>query len=416
MWWIAAAQAATLAEVWKAAEQHAPELSAASAQTEAARAGVALAGAALVPKLQLQGGYTLTDEDVELDLGASLPPELLQLTGPLPPLEVQPPGWWQGSATLSVPLITLDGWASLRAARAGREVAELQEESSRTAIRWAVAQAFCGVYVAREGVRIAEVARGVASRQAKVAERLVAAGAAVPRIVLEARQAELAAERDLYQAVASEVAATEALHRLTGLDRGAEVELGFQAELPTPLDALGEAARRPDVRLAAARVEAARRAHVAASLGWAPDVSARVTGLWTGNPGLADDGLIAQGTVEATWLLDGGATPARARQAQAQQQAALAEQSRAIASVEEELAVTFAELHRARSALTAAEQEQVAAEAALHEAEQAFDQGSATFLEVERASLGVRAASMSAVRERVALELAQVHLVLATGS
>jgi outer membrane protein len=415
MWWIAAAQAATLVEVWAAAERHAPELGAASAQTEAARATTALAGAALAPKLQLQGGYTLTDEDVQLDLGASLPPELLELTGPLPALQVQPPGWWQGSATLQVPLIALDGWASLRAARAGHDAAELQEQASRVAVRWAAAQAFCGVYVAREGVRIAEVARGVASRQARVAERLVAAGVTVPRIALEARQAELAAERDLHRAVATEVAAIEALHRLTGLDRATEVELGFDAELPTPLDALGDAARRPDVRLAAARVEAARRAQVAASLGWAPDIHARLTGLWTGNPGLADDGLIAQGTVEATWLLDGGATPARARQAQAQQHAALAEQAMRAAAVEEELAVTFAELTRARAALTAAEQEQAAAEAALLEAESAFDQGAATFLEVERASLGVRGAAMSVVREKVAVELARVHLVLATG-
>src|SRR5687768_2537341 len=113
MWWIAVAQAATLSEAWDAAEGSSPERAAAFAAAEAAAARVGQARAAALPKLQLGASYNRTDEAVVLDLGGSLPPELVALTGELPAIEVQALDWWQASATLVVPLVDAEGWARI---------------------------------------------------------------------------------------------------------------------------------------------------------------------------------------------------------------------------------------------------------------------------------------------------------------
>lgn len=411
LWAALSAQAATLSEAWAEAERHAPELAASRASAEASAATIPLARARLMPQISVQGGYTLTDEDVEIDIGASLPPAATQMLGEIPPIAVQPAGWWQGSASLALPLIDLDAIASLRAASASREASQLAVDAIWTDLREAVAEAFYGAYVARQGVQISERAVAVATRQQSVAERLVEAGAAVPRTALEAKQALFAAERDLHRAIATEVAAREALHRLTGMPRGTPIDLGLAEaqEYPARIE------DRPDVKLAIAQRQAAQRQTSAAALVWMPDLGAQLTGVRTGNPGLADDGWIAQGTIQASFRFDGGATAARTRFSRAQAAAASAQLDVVRAVAEQEIAVLLAEQTRAASALAAAEQEHAAAQSALSDAEQAFAQGAATFLEVERASLGLSAASLSIVRERVALELAAVKLSLAAG-
>ncbi|MEQ1507089.1 MAG: hypothetical protein ABMB14_32980, partial [Myxococcota bacterium] len=104
MWWIAAAEAATLAEAWDAAGSSSPDLRAARAEADAVTAGRGQAWARLAPKLAVSASGTVTDEAVVLDLGAALPPTAAAAIGPIPPLEVSPQAWWQVSATLVVPV------------------------------------------------------------------------------------------------------------------------------------------------------------------------------------------------------------------------------------------------------------------------------------------------------------------------
>lgn len=121
--------------------------SAASTEVWAARA-------LLLPKLQVSGGYTVVDEDVQLDIGAGLPPEASALFGELAPIEVQPQTWWQASATVVQPLVDLDGWATVRAADAARDVARASADGVRSQVRAGVARAFHGLYLARERVAV----------------------------------------------------------------------------------------------------------------------------------------------------------------------------------------------------------------------------------------------------------------------
>jgi outer membrane protein TolC len=305
MWWIAVAQAATLSEAWDAARGTNPDRAAA----EAADARVGQARAAFLPKVQVAAEADATDEAVQLDRMASLPEPLAALTGEMPPIEVQPQRWWQASATVLVPLVDAQGWA--RAAAAGRaaDAADAQARVADARVRAGVAQAFYGLYVAREGVRIAEGAVEVAKRQQEVGRKLVDAGASTERTWLEATQAELAAERDLQGAIAAEIGAGEAFHRLTGLPRETPVELGFAADLPEGLDETRALAlsRRPELAAADAQIAAATASRTSAELGWLPTVSARGTALRSGNQGLADDPWFVVGAVQATWTAACGA-------------------------------------------------------------------------------------------------------------
>lgn len=416
MWWITAAHALSLAEAWRAAEEN-PDQIAVEAEAEAASARVTQSRASWLPKVQLAASYNRADEPIVLDLGASMPPAVLDLTGPIDPIVVQPTDWWQASATLVVPVVDLDGWLRTGAAARATEAARGDADAVERQIRAAVAEAFYGVYVAREAVDIGRDAVALAARQEDIAHRLVTAGAATDRTALEATQARLAAERDLQGAIAAEVGATEALHRLTGLPRDSEVTLGYRADLPDAPDAALPLAlsRRPEIAAARARVRAARATVGAASAGWAPDVSARVTGLRTENRGLADDEWFLLGAVEATWTFDGGYRGAQAREGRAHADAAAAALASLERGLEQEIATAYAERVRAQASLRAAVQEVAAANAASEQAERAFASGAATFVEVDRAALGLRAARLSAARERAAAELADVRVALAIG-
>ncbi|MEQ1569325.1 MAG: TolC family protein, partial [Myxococcota bacterium] len=176
MWWIAVAQAATLSDAWEAASGN-PDRAAAAAMADAAAARVWAARAAVAPKLQLGVSGTQTDEAVSLDLGAALPAPLVAQLGAVPPIEVQPEAWWSTSATLVVPVVDLEGWATARAAARAREVARARVDVVELALRDGAAQAFAGLYVAREGARIAGEAVSLARSHREVAERRVAAGA-----------------------------------------------------------------------------------------------------------------------------------------------------------------------------------------------------------------------------------------------
>lgn len=394
IWFVAIAAASTLEDAWTAAEEG-PELAAAAAGAERSRATVGLARSAVLPKVVVNGLYTWNDQEIALDLGATLPPEVTALTGPIDPFVVQERDWLQGSATLVVPLVDADGWATLGAAARAADAADQDAEVARRQVRIGVARAFYGALLARDGVAIAGEAVAVATRQEEAARARLAAGDAPPRVALEAEQARLAAERDRLVAVERLARAEEALRRFTGIAPGSPLEPG---EVIAPsLDAvLG--AERPEQAAAGLRAEAADRAKTAAALAWAPDVSGRLTGLLTENEGFAPDGRFVVANLEATWVWDGGGRSARAREA-----AAAAAQARSWSEavdrrVEEEVRVAYAGLERARAAVVAAAREREAADARLAEAELAFQQGAIPFVELSRAALG---RSASALAERV---------------
>lgn len=414
MWWITAAYAVTLEGAWRAAENN-PDLLAVFAQAEAAQARVGQSRAAWLPKVVANASVNATDEDIFLDVGAALPPAVLDLTGPIPPTVVQPDRWFQTSATVVLPLVDVDGWLRTGAAMQASEAASYDAGSVRQQIRAGVASAFYGAFVAHEGVAIARDAVALAVQQEDIAQRLVAAGAATERTALEAIQARFAAERDLAAAIALETRAVEALHRLTGLPRDTVIELGFAVALPQDADTALALAReqRPDLSAARARAAAATRATRAASAGWVPDLSARLTGLYNENQGLADDAWFLIGAVEATWTFDGGYRAGLVRESRSVAAAANAGVGSAERVMEQQIAEAFAERVRSRASLRAAEQEVAAARAAAEQAQKAFESGAATFVEVDRASLGLRVARLSEARERAAVEHSDVALWMA---
>ena len=352
MWWfVTIAAASTLQDAWTAAEKG-PELEAAAAGAERSRATVGIARSAVLPKVALNGGYTWNDEEISLDLGASLPPSVLALTGPIDPFVVQQKDWFEASATLMLPIVDADGWATLGAASRAADAADADLEVARRRVRVGVARAFFGALLARDSVTIAEEAVAVATRQAEAAKARVAAGDTPPRTSLEAEQALLAAERDRLAAVERVAVAEEALRRFTGIVPGSPLEA-------TPVNAPGLdvllATERPEQRAAALREDAAAHAKTAAGLAWAPDVSARLTGLITQNAGFASDDTFVVAHVDASWVWDGGGRSARQREAGAGEWQARAWRLAVDRQVEEEVRVANAGLIRAPSTLSGGE-------------------------------------------------------------
>jgi len=411
------ALAATLPEALTAADDHAAELVAIDADAEAARARVGQARAALLPKLALSGSYTWNDEAVALDLGSYLPDTVIALTGPVDPIEVQPQAWRQGSATLLVPLVDLDDIATLTAARRAAEASGEGAAWARTQLRVGVARAFYGGVLAREGRALAAVALEVATRQAGVAKARVEAGAAPPLEALAAEADRQAAERDVAAAEAAEVQAMQSLWRFTGYPSMEPLTTGVLPPLPSTVEEAVQTALagRPDLASARAQARAARAASSAAELRWAPDVNGRVTGVLTGNQGFGDDPGMAIGVIEATWTLDGGYTPARVREAGAREAQAAAAVVAAARQVEAEVRSAWAERTRSERATAAAGRQEEAARAAFAQAEAAYAAGAVPWMELERATLGLRAAQRAVLVERVNADLATIGVLAAIG-
>jgi outer membrane protein TolC len=246
----------------------------------------------------------------------------------------------------------------------------------------------------------------VARTQEDVARRRVEAGDAPARVLLEAEQARLAAERDVSAATEQRIRAEQALHRWTGLPPDAPLEGD---------DPAGTSAAPSDVAAATARADAAGQALTAARLGWAPDVTARLTGSWTQNEGFAPNGTFVFAGVEASWTFDGGYRSSRVRDAGATAVAAGALAESAQRRLDEERETARAAQARAVAASASATRELAVADTRLREATDAFAQGLLPFSDLERAELAHRAAAVAASRERWAVSLATVELALAGG-
>jgi outer membrane protein TolC len=403
---VRSADAATLEEAWEAAAG-APERAATIASAERAAAGVGAARAAVLPKVAASGRYTRADEPVTFDLGGVLPPEVVALIGGAPdPIVVQEQDWFEAQATLLVPLVDADGLGTLRAAGLASRAAAADVDVVTRELRLGTARAFHGARAAREGVALARAAAGVAATQRDVARRRVDAGDAPPRVLLEAEQAVLAAERDLAGAEEQRARAEAALTRLTGWPADTPLDLGAPAPTPTP---------RPELAAADLRAEAAAAARSAVLLGWAPDLTARATTQWTQNEGFAPDGVFVYAGAEVSWTFDGGWRSARARDAAAQVAAAEAGAELARRRAVEDRAVAAAAATRAAAAAAAAERERDVAAQRWDEAQRAFTEGALSFSDWDRAALAWHAAGVAAARERELAALAAVELALAGG-
>lgn len=416
--------AVTLEEAWAAAERDNDELALLSEQQVQADALRHQAWAYISPQLSLTSNYIFNDHATEVDFGAmfaiDLPDEyafaqpMIDEFGNMPPLVLEEKRYLTWEAQVVQPLISGQAVPGLLAARRTADATDADTDGGRSQLRQAIAQVYYGVVVAREGVALAEDARSSAIKHKEMADALVAAGTAPPNARLQAEIAVSRAERDLARAREQRRTAEEAFARLTELPRDSAVEMPPTPEIPwsDPEMVIEEALReRPEVRAALLRQDAASAARTATNLGWLPSVNLVGKYSFSESTGFTDEKTRWRVILNAQWTLwDGGIRVAEQQKMASMSRSATIYVEKTQDETREQVRVAWDTWTEAQIALTAVEQELRLAEENQRLAETAFAAGSASFLDVEDARLGVAAARLALLSERMRRDLAALKL------
>lgn len=414
------ARAATLDEALRAAEDNSVDLQLIAARTADTRTLPGQAWSTLSPKLIAGGNYTLNEHATTMDPSVFIPASMQDLFPPGDPIVIQPKHAWQGSLTVQQTLFSGSAVPGLIGAYRIVDAAEADERSARDQVRLGVVMAYYGLYAAREGEALAEQAEATAKDELALAQKRLSAETTTPRAVLQGELRLSQAGRDITKAHEQRVSAEESFAQLTGLPRDTPLELPPPPPVPATLeDAIAQAqGGQPALEAADARVAASKMMARANAAGWAPEVTGRFTQAYTPDQGLfgAADNTPWMIVVEGQWVLwDGGYRLAKSREYAVQTHMAGLARDKAGITAESDVRTAWEGYHRASAAVDAVTHEQELAEASLDLAKRGFEAEQVTWLEVEQADLGVRAAKLDAVVERMNRDVAAYRLLVATG-
>lgn len=404
----------TLEETRALAREAAFEVEIMQARIDALQATQREAGATLRPRVQVSGRLEQRDREVAIDL-----PEL-------PGFDIGSPVVIPGSQALvmvefDAPIVNLDGWSRVRAAR--QQVAAGRAQLS--------------VVIDRVELTAIEVHIGVLSLEAalEVAQDRGALAAAYRDSVMERLRVGMATDFELRRAETEVVAAriqveeirrarADALRMLGVLVGGEDVTaVAAPGETPqTPPGSLDEQvaralAERPELHVHSHTLSALEAAGDGERLGLIPDLI--VSGQASTSTAESIDGQHAYWALQANlvWVpYDRGLRRSRQARAAAQTRGQEAELARTVATIEREVSDAWFALESTQAtAALAAEQEHLAGEA-LRLAELAQEAGAATALDVleARASfVNARTQSVSASHRR---DLAVWRLIWSIGA
>jgi outer membrane protein len=425
---LASAHALTLDDAWAAAESGSKELQLLHEQTVQAETLRGQAWSVLQPKLVAGANYTINQRPIELafDFSSFLTPESqaqmeqFGITFAEPePYVIQQKEFWDWNVSVIQPLFSGQSVPLLRGAYQMVNAARQNETAQRAQVRAGIAKAYWGVVVAREGEIVARQALENAQQHLKMAETTTAVGTAPPTVRLQAEIGVARAERQVAQAHEGVVVAEQAFARLTGVP--ADTVLEMPAPRPLPYDAVETAlarasSMRADIAAADLQALAARNRALANTMTWLPTVDGRFTEAWSENVGFSGAHYNWMIVFSANWTLwDGGYRLAKGNEAasQARQAAIAADKLRDEAT--ERVRGLWEQHARSERALAAVAKEISLAEENLRLAEASFAAGSLSYLEVEDARLGLEAARISALTERMTADTTAIDLLAATG-
>lgn len=423
----ATAGAVTFEEAWAAAEQRSVELGLLHERTVQIDTYRAQAWALVQPKLVLGATYTVNEYPIELDTSsffdpASFPEEFQPFFADYEapaPVEITPKRYFAWNASVIQPLFNGASLPLLRGAYRTIEAAHAEEASARGQVHAGLARVYYGVLVARAGVDVAAQALENAEAHRKLAEVQVSAGTAAPTATLQAQIAVARARREGMKARESASIAEQALAKLTGLAPDTAVEP--PPEVKVPFGSVEEAVRhagehRPAIEAARLQAGAARMQRLATDLGWLPTVDGRLTWSYSENTGFTGDTTMWQVVLTANWTLwDGGFRIAEQRRTASMARMAGLAADRAALDAGESIHALWERHARATSALAAVEGEVSLATENLRLAEASYLAGSIPFIQLEDARLGLQAARVGVLAERMDRDLAVIDLLVATG-
>lgn len=413
------AEAVTLEEAWKAAEQHNIALQIAREQAIQTSTLRAKAWSTVQPRIETSATYVLNSQEIAIDFADTIPPAFADFIDPddlPPPTVVQKKSFWQADLTVSQRLFSGTAPPLLKGARALHRAAWLQVERAEQQMRVGVTRAYWGLWTAQQAESVAAEALTMAQNQAELAQRQVTAGLAPARARIQAELGVARAQRELKQAREALVSAREAFYLATSL-RDAVVEQPPPFTVPSDLErTLTRVESRSDVQ-AAALHEVAAQAHVTGKkMQWLPVVDGQFSYVFDDNASFGAQPTFWRASLRASWTLwDGGLRLAEQRELASQKRAAELQRRHLVMEAEQDVRVSWEGYLRARAAVTSVERELELARENLRLAEASFAAGGATWLEVEEARLGLRAAELNHLREQMSQEIAAVELLASAG-
>ncbi len=379
------------------------------------------------PKLVAGGNFTLNQRETTLDFASAFPQSVIDLitaaTGSAPdfgpPLVINKKSYFDWNVSVLQPLFSGTALPLYKGAVATVKAGRAQEHAALSKVLTGVAQAYWGVLVARTGEKLAGDALANAKKHEAQAELRVSVGTATTQLKLQAEIAVARAERELAGAEQQRVSAEMAFSSLTGLPADAELVQPEPRVLPyASLDAaISEAeAQRPDIEAAGYQASAAHDQAIGTTLSWLPTVDGRFTQSFTQNSGFSGEPYNWQFVIKADWVLwDGGARLAAQTKAASMVRMADVNSEKTVSDAKTEVTTLWDQHARAQRAVDAVDHEMALATENARLAEAAFDAGTLAFLDLEDAQLGLSAAQLTQMTERMNLDVSAIQLLAATG-
>jgi len=422
------AQAATLDEAWKAAEEQSHEALMAAAQREIVDLTPLRVAGGLMPRVSAGAGVTFNQVEVSFDPANMFPSSvndlIEQLTGaPLPagdPIVIQRKTAFDANLTILQPLVLAPAFAQAAGVKNVVAQGEAQEAAQLARLKTGVTQSYWAVVVTRAAQALSEKSVENAKAHEAIVQTQVDAGAVPRQALLQAQLAVSRSVREQQAATARRKVAERVLSALTGFSEDEALSEPASVVLPFPnVDAaMAEAiANRPDLKAASESVEIARTQRLATQLGWVPTISGRFTESYSQNTGFAGRNWLWNAGINASWSIwDGGQRVADTSAARSQLH--LAEAALARAQDDTRIAVIQAweEHARAQAALAAVEREVALAAENLRIAELSLQAGNSPFQDVEDARIAMLAAELGRVQEHMNEHVAAITLLIVTGA
>ena len=427
-----------LDDALRMAEQQNPDLRAARARLDQARAGVAAAWAAYLPQISATGTYTHNSASASIafpttfevrDVGVpgapaggalpGTPTTLVAVPSTVAQETVQASNQLTGQIDASQALFAPRAWYGIGAARLGSSIAGETVEESRRDLALGVASSYYLAAALRKAVEIQDRQLAIAVSHEKDAKIRFDAGT-VPKITyLRAEIDRTRAEQDLKRAQNSYAEAKVSIATL--LDRR---DAHFEVEVPPPprLPVAGEdleasaLQNRPDVRAAVLGIDLQRETRKGTLSTYLPTVGAFGRYQISNTAGFANQKDTWAIGLQATWnILDGGLREATLRSQSAQIVEAEASRRGTENRALEEVRRAQLDLDSAVANRSKAEEQVRLAEENQRLVEVNFKAGAATYLEVSDANSELQSSSLTLITETLNAYVASVRLLKAAG-
>jgi outer membrane protein TolC len=366
-----------LEEALKELDRQNPTMEEARSRAAAALGVVRQSASPLLPNLQASGGFFHNNASVIITA---------PMGGAVERIYIQPLDAWQGGAALRVPLIVMEGWFQLSAARESALAAASGSDATRLTMRAALVQSAWVAWAGDQVVAASERAVTDAREQAESARRQVQAGTAAPLTVLQADTSLIRRESDLVQARSDRARARIAVGVLLG--RSGPVQVALPPLPPSTSYDVAQLAEealgaRPELRAQAAVVRSYEKQAQAALWRIAPQVSASASGSGQTVPYPTGDKSAWRVSVDLTWTLyDGGYRYGKADQSDAQAAEARAAETGVRLKILEEVQNAARDVEVARARVALAQSERGTAEEAAASARRGFKEGVTSSLDV----------------------------------